>query len=154
MELFRTCKKCGQSWPMSGYRERKDCLGGRSPVCKECQNRYGSAQRAASRERRREAGRIKDNTDEGRARIRRAKRRQYKTNHEKCVARVKLGRAVRLGKIQREPCAVCGNPETQAHHDDYSKPFDVRWLCFVHHQEVHGHTGFKTPRDRHGRRIK
>jgi hypothetical protein len=33
---------------------------------------------------------------------------------------------------------VCGEPEAQAHHDDYAKPLDVRWLCNKHHREHHG----------------
>jgi hypothetical protein len=35
------------------------------------------------------------------------------------------------------PCEVCGDPQTHAHHDDYSKPLDVRWFCPRHHREEH-----------------
>lgn len=41
-----------------------------------------------------------------------------------------------LGKGQHE-CEVCGAPRAHAHHDDYSLPLDVRWLCPIHHAEVH-----------------
>lgn len=27
---------------------------------------------------------------------------------------------------------------SQAHHEDYARPLDVRWLCFKHHRETHG----------------
>lgn len=40
------------------------------------------------------------------------------------------------GLITRGPCEVCGHPDTQAHHDDYSKPLEVRWLCHWHHQQL------------------
>jgi hypothetical protein len=44
---------------------------------------------------------------------------------------------IRRGKIAREVCEVCGDPETVGHHDDYTKPLQVKWLCKLHHLEVH-----------------
>jgi ribosomal protein S27AE len=41
------------------------------------------------------------------------------------------------GTLQQEPCELCGEPVTVAHHDDYDKPLDVRWLCASHHTLVH-----------------
>ena len=37
------------------------------------------------------------------------------------------------------PCEVCGATKAQAHHCNYSKPLDVRWLCPKHHAEWHKH---------------
>lgn len=57
----------------------------------------------------------------------------------KATARNAVSNGLRDGKLTREPCEVCGDPDTQAHHDDYSKPLEVRWLCFKHHREIeHG----------------
>lgn len=44
---------------------------------------------------------------------------------------------VRAGRLIPQPCEVCGAPKTDAHHDDYSKPLDVRWLCRIHHSREH-----------------
>ncbi len=45
--------------------------------------------------------------------------------------------AVRSGKIFEQPCEICGSKKVEAHHDDYLKPLDVRWLCRKHHNEHH-----------------
>ena len=47
---------------------------------------------------------------------------------------------IRRGKIKREPCAKCGDPNAQMHHADYSKPLQIEWLCeFCHHaRHVYG----------------
>lgn len=60
--------------------------------------------------------------------------------------------AVAQGKMKRHPCEVCGEGPTEAHHDDYAKPLEVRWLCFVHHQEVH--RAIKRPRRVYERKTK
>lgn len=39
-------------------------------------------------------------------------------------------------------CEVCGSSnQTHAHHDDYDKPLDVRWLCPQHHRDWHKEHG-------------
>lgn len=40
------------------------------------------------------------------------------------------------GLIKRSPCEVCGF-RGDAHHDDYAKPLEVRWLCRSCHQKHH-----------------
>lgn len=36
------------------------------------------------------------------------------------------------GKLIPQPCEVCGEPNVQKYHDNYSKPLKVRWLCPFH----------------------
>jgi hypothetical protein len=56
---------------------------------------------------------------------------------EKISAKTLLNSAVKLGKIIKKPCEVCGNLKAQAHHSDYYKPLEVNWLCALHHKEEH-----------------
>jgi hypothetical protein len=66
--------------------------------------------------------------------------RRYRSNPEnraKDHARSMAATAIRLGRLVRQPCEECGRANTEAHHDDYSKPLEVRWLCKHHHQSLH-----------------
>jgi ribosomal protein S27AE len=55
--------------------------------------------------------------------------------------RFKTYYAIKSGKLIRKPCEICGELKVQAHHDDYSKTYDVRWLCWKHHREFHDSHG-------------
>jgi hypothetical protein len=56
---------------------------------------------------------------------------------EKDRARNATMKAIIAGRLVRQPCEVCGAAKVDAHHDDYSKPLDVRWLCRLHHMAIH-----------------
>jgi hypothetical protein len=44
---------------------------------------------------------------------------------------------LKRGKLTQLSCEVCWKDETEMHHDDYSKPLEVRWLCRDHHLDLH-----------------
>lgn len=52
-------------------------------------------------------------------------------------ARWAVNRAIASGKLIRQACEVCGDYPTEAHHDDYSRPLDIRWLCTRCHTAQH-----------------
>lgn len=57
---------------------------------------------------------------------------------QKAKAHQIVHKAIRSGKLVRQPCEVCGTTaRIHAHHEDYSKPLEVRWLCGFHHRELH-----------------
>jgi hypothetical protein len=45
--------------------------------------------------------------------------------------------AIRKGVLVKQSCEMCGAVDVHAHHDDYRKPLNVRWLCPSHHRYVH-----------------
>ena len=46
--------------------------------------------------------------------------------------------AKKCGGIVPKPCEICCDSDAHAHHDDYRRPLDVRWLCPAHHGAAHG----------------
>lgn len=68
----------------------------------------------------------------------RAESKRWREAHvDQCKVNRKLQWAVLSGEIMRQPCIVCDNPKSHGHHEDYSKPFDVIWLCVTHHNLYH-----------------
>jgi hypothetical protein len=74
------------------------------------------------------------------------KRPKYVASPEKVKAQNTVNYAIASGKLTPKPCEECGKGvyETSdgrrgihAHHDDYSKPLDVRWLCYSCHGKEH-----------------
>lgn len=57
-------------------------------------------------------------------------------------AKAAVGKAVKAGEMIRPLwCEACGaDARLQGHHDDYSKPLDVRWLCKACHARHHAFT--------------
>jgi ribosomal protein S27AE len=51
--------------------------------------------------------------------------------------RTRTGKEIAAGRLLKKPCERCGAIEVESHHDDYDKPFDVRWLCRPCHKKHH-----------------
>ena len=45
--------------------------------------------------------------------------------------------AEKKGILKRQPCEICASDKAEKHHEDYSKPLEVRWLCRQCHLAVH-----------------
>lgn len=60
-----------------------------------------------------------------------------RANPQKVWAHQALRSAKRRGLVIQEPCEECGDPNAEAHHDDYDRPMCVRWLCRRHHVRLH-----------------
>jgi hypothetical protein len=49
-----------------------------------------------------------------------------------------VNNAIRDGRLTKGPCEKCGTRvHVHGHHDDYTKPLSVRWLCAKHHRQHH-----------------
>lgn len=135
---MKTCFKCKIFKPLSEFYKHSAMKDGCLGKCKDCtkadvKNRYltkGNIIREYERRR------FKD--PKRKRKILEYQRKSRQVNAQKWIARYSLSNAIRDGRLEREPCKICGETRSQAHHHDYSKPFDVDWLCFKHHREMHG----------------
>lgn len=137
----KQCFKCQKTKSLNDFYLHPQMSDGRLNKCKEC-TKLDTANRAIEKRTYiRKYDQWRQTTES-----RRAKKIGYHKNYnlrypEKALAHHKVNNAVRAGKIKRKPCEICG-AKSEAHHPDYSKPFDVQWLCFKHHRELHGqHVG-------------
>lgn len=75
-----------------------------------------------------------------RERVYEAKRLNDAKFPDRYVARYTMGNAIRDGRLTRgttcEDCGVTG-VRINGHHEDYSKPFDVVWVCNACHGARH-----------------
>ncbi len=145
---MKICFKCGDEQPLSEFYKHSAMADGHLNKCKTCTKKDVTAHRNNNLDSVRSYDRGRGELEHRKARVREyqrthraivkaAKERWTKGNRVKARARFLVWKALQSSKLVRQPCEVCGNSATQAHHDDYSKPLEVRWLCDYHHKEHH-----------------
>ena len=153
--MQKPCKVCGETKPLDDFYKHPQGLLGRLHRCKECHKAAVRKNRADNIERYRAYDR--DRSDRPERVMLREKVRQQRAadpnirtadarkraewrirNAEKARATLKVRRAIANGKLKVRPCERCGFAlGIQAHHEDYSKPLDVVWLCTPCHGARH-----------------
>lgn len=124
--MLRRCTRCKETKSESEF-YKKVSQGPRSfqILCKRCNNEYSNERLYKLPATKRREIWLKQS------------RKSKKRYPEKSNARKLVREAIRKKELERLPCEECSETETQAHHDDYSKPLQVRWLCHKHHRAVH-----------------
>lgn len=135
---MKTCKDCGVVKPLSEFYKHPDTADGHLNKCKTCKKSYQANHRVA-------------NIDQARAYdVERAKQPSRKRHSQEVTRRRReevpgytaahnaVARALKAGALVKQPCERCGTTkQVQAHHDDYTKPLEVMWLCPVDHKVRH-----------------
>jgi ribosomal protein S27AE len=132
---YKRCSMCGEVKPLDGFYRKPRRSDGRDSRCKACHNAYVEKRRDPEQVRERKRA-----YDRGRPEALRRKGNAYRAKHpEKVHAGHVLRRAVREGRIVRpNECEACdASGLVHAHHPDYSKPLEVRWLCPRCHSAEH-----------------
>lgn len=118
MELL-LCSKCHKLKKREDYHRNKSKKRGCNTYCKQCQNEYRK---------------------ENKKYFHKKWRNHYQKNKNKFKCRHKTYNAIKKGALKRMPCQFEGCSETEnihAHHYDYDKPLNVKWLCRKHHYQTH-----------------
>lgn len=150
----KPCLGCGKIKRLSGFHTQATGVGGRTARCIECANIRVLANRNADRENANAQGRewyarnkekrglsisAYQKSAKGKA-VRRASSERSKRNYpEKASAHAAVRQAIKSGLLHKaSSCAKCGSHQhIQGHHDDYSKPLEVTWLCVPCHVRLH-----------------
>lgn len=129
--MTKTCFKCARELPLTEFYKHPQMADGHLGKCKQCTKGDAKKHRATNPE-------VVHASDRRRARTQR--RREWRKANPGDALKIRVrratGNAIRDGRLIPKPCEVCG-ATAEAHHDDYSKPLEVRWLCFAHHREHH-----------------
>lgn len=118
---MKKCSKCKQTKEYTEFSKTKVSKDGYCSYCKECTKEVQKRWRQEHPES-----------------MRRYWQRQNLSLEHK--VRIDLYLFMRRNKIKKGACVVCKSSKVQAHHEDYSKPYEIVWLCRKHHEDVH-HNG-------------
>lgn len=137
MTHMKRCFKCARVLPSSEFYRHPRMSDGHLGKCKSCTKRDATKHRNDNLERVLEYDR------------KRHKSREYHDAIEAHVAMFprqswamrKVHSQLKRKALARMPCEVCGDTKVDAHHDDYLKPLEVRWLCRKHHRMWHVENG-------------
>lgn len=148
----KPCGECGGLLLLGEFHKSTRAKDRRISVCKGCRN---AAKRSAPSEKKaeycrrykkRHPDKIKEAARRDRERYperHRARQKALRESHDpKHKARHVLRNAVYHGRVNKPThCERCGGDfekhEIHGHHSDYSKPFDVDWVCHECHLAAH-----------------
>ena len=148
--MKKMCSRCGKNKELDMFYKKYSSRNGYASECKACKlelcRKYRKTDKGrAVEERRRNTKKRKIyleeyyQSDKYKERVRSRNKRYYKKNQNKILAHRKLNNLIRVGKLVKpQECFECGAvARLDAHHEDYSKPLDVVWLCRSCHLKKH-----------------
>jgi len=144
---MKICFKCGEGKPLSEYYKHPKMGDGYLGKCKSCTKSDAHKRHLekskdivwveSELERHRIKAQKARNENKASPASKDANRNWRLRNNEKYKAHAKVQCAIKRGDLKKENCMVCGDEKTEAHHEDYSRPLYVMWLCKKHHMQRH-----------------
>jgi hypothetical protein len=130
--MEKRCFKCGEVKPLDAFYRHPMMADGHLNKCAECYYR------AYDRARAKQPKRVEQRKEYARANP----RPHPEPDPVKRAARVALSNALRDGRATKPPeCQICSaSDETlHGHHEDYTKPLEVIWVCTACHAFIHAY---------------
>lgn len=133
---MKRCYRCGIEKPLDHFNKDRTARDGRQGKCRPCGIILRRARHAANIEQERAHGRAyyaahrKQECSRALAYI--------AAHRDTAIAKRRVRSAIASGTLIRKPCEVCGSvDDIEGHHEDYSNPLEVTWLCGSHHKRLH-----------------
>lgn len=133
LDAVKKCRKCLVEKDISDFSTK-------NLWCKACMCDYAKVHYKNNLDKRRNQIKSWSQSDLGKKSAIVRAERHFNKFPEKRKARQDLRNAVAAGKIKKPLyCSSCLNEgRIEAHHHDYTLPFNVVWLCIYCHKTLHG----------------
>ena len=128
---MKVCRTCGEEKDLSAFHKHKQMSDGRLNICKAC-----TCERV--RKHRAENDSVRE-YDRQRAKLPHRQAQLKKLAEGIKPAHRAVSNAIARGRLIRpDKCSHCQKEcKPEAHHDDYDKFLEVRWLCRSCHCKLH-----------------
>jgi hypothetical protein len=149
--ISKTCFKCGKAQPLNNFYRHPKMADGRLGKCKECtkfdvMKNYAENLDSIRAKRRQWAvhslkhkasvKRYHKEVYAGSEAEKRSRQRWLERNRVKRKCHILVNNLIKRKGLIPKLCEKCGE-KAEAHHEDYSKPLAITWLCKAHHGERH-----------------
>ena len=139
---MKKCSSCKTEKPRSEFYGDKRTPDGLKSQCKKCHCITSVMSRDPDKHRDYNRNWMRNSKYATREEVREREmlRSRVRSKSWEVKARYLANRAVDLGFLTRpDKCPVCGRNDLKihAHHDDYSRPLDVKWRCSECHGKEH-----------------
>lgn len=136
---MKSCSNCHELKPLEEFYKHPSMSSGYLNKCKACTRDDVRVNYRMRHEQYRAYEAQRSQTTERREKQKEYAHRKKQRYPEKVSARNRVASALKSGRLTKEPCAMCGTTfMVEAHHEDYSKPLNVQWLCHCHHRQLEG----------------
>jgi hypothetical protein len=136
--MNKKCSSCGKEKSINEFGIRNASYDGFTACCLECLRERDKKRYKKDKPKRIALQKMYMQTKEGKISHAKSVIAWRIKNSNKRAAHIILGNAIQSGKIIKTPCEVCGSTEKiHGHHEDYTKPLEVKWLCPQHHKDAH-----------------